>query len=85
MAGKIGALIVMLIVAGLFIFGKMRMGAGRMAASRGGRRTRGWSTELASDSARLPARRQATWCQAPPSGGMSDYQFQFPSGTYHES
>ena len=74
MAGKIGALIVLLIVAAYFIFGKSgsAQGDGSQAVAVG---EQGWSTEWASDSAGSRRGRQLTVYR--PSVGMSDYQFQF--------
>jgi hypothetical protein len=74
LAGKIGALIVLLIVAAYFIFGKngSTQGDGSQAVAVG---EQGWSTEWASDSAGSRRGRQLTVYR--PSVGMSDYQFQF--------
>jgi hypothetical protein len=74
MAGKIGAAIVLLIVAAYFIFGKTgsTQSDGSQAVAVG---EQGWSTEWASDAAGSRRGRQLTVYR--PSVGMSDYQFQF--------
>jgi hypothetical protein len=75
LAVKIGAAIVLLIVAAYFIFGKSAntpAGGGGQAVAVG---EQGWSTEWASDAAGSRRGRQLTLYR--PSVGMSDYQLQF--------
>jgi hypothetical protein len=72
---KIGAAIVLLTVAGYFVFGKSDTTAGGGANRAVAVGEQGWSTEWASDAAGSRRGRQLTLYR--PSVGMSDYQFQF--------
>jgi hypothetical protein len=75
LAVKIGIAILLLIVAGYFVFGKSESatsGGNSHAVAVG---EQGWSTEWASDAAGSRRGRQLTLYR--PSVGMSDYQFQF--------
>jgi hypothetical protein len=75
LAVKIGAAIVLLIVAGYFVFGKNESTAGVGGNQAMAVGEQGWSTEWASDAAGSRRGRQLTLYR--PSVGMFDYQLQF--------
>jgi hypothetical protein len=75
LAVKIGAAIVLLIVAAYFVFGKSESTAGNGGSRAVAVGEQGWSTEWAADAAGSRRGRQLTLYR--PSVGMSDYQFQF--------
>ena len=75
LAVKIGAAIVLLLVAVYFVFGKSESTAGSGGSRPVAVGEQGWSTEWASDAAGSRRGRQLTLYR--PSVGMSDYQFQF--------
>jgi hypothetical protein len=75
MVAKIGVAVVLLMVAGYFVFGKSGSSASTAGPAAVAVGEQGWSTEWASDTAGSRRGRQLTLYR--PSVGMSDYQLQF--------